>query len=313
MLAFIAKRIAAAVILLFAVSFITYMLLYPAAGNVAANILGENATQEQAAQLSAEMGLDRPLLVQYGDWLLSALMGDLGASYFTSQPVWAMIASRLPVTLSVLIPVMLLTAILAFGLGSWAAVRRGSTDRALQFVSTIGDALPNFIIAVFLVTLLAIQAGWFPATGYTAPGDSLSGWVSSIALPVIALTIGGISAVFQQVRSAALGVMQNDYVRTLRSRGLSERRIILTSVMRNSATNGVTALGVQVVGILGGAVVIERVFALPGLGSLAVEGAQRTDLPIVIGTVMAFVLIVVIVNLCVDLIVAWINPKVRFS
>lgn len=313
MLSFILKRLGAALTLLFAVSFIAYMLLYPAAGNIAANILGENATQEQITALNEEMGLDRPLVVQYGDWLASALTGDLGRSYFTSQPVDASLAARLPVTLAVITVVMLLTALFAFAIGTWAAVKRGWMDRALQFVSTIGDALPNFIIALFLVTFFALQLGWLPATGYTPFAVSPAGWAASIALPAIALTVSGITGVVQQVRSATIEVLHNDYIRTLRSRGLSEKRIILTSVLRNSSTNGMTALGVQIVGVLGGAVVIEQVFALPGLGSLAVDATRLTDLPLVIGSVMAFVLIVVVVNLIVDLITAWLNPKVRLS
>ena len=311
MTSFLIRRFVSAVVLLLAVSILVYLMLYPAAGNIAANVLGENATPEQIALKNQELGLDRPLLAQYGSWLLDALRGDLGNSYYTSQPVWEALAIRLPVTVSLVVLVLLFSGILAFAAGTYAAVRRGWVDRAMQLISTFGDALPNFIVALFLVTLLAIQTGIFPATGFTSFTDSPSGWALSLTLPVIALTIGGFAGVVQQVRSATISVLQQDYVRTLRSRGLSERRIILTSVLRNASTNGMTALAVQVVGILGGAVVIEQVFALPGLGSLAIESTSRTDLPLVIGVVMAFVLIVVIVNLLVDLAVAWLNPKVR--
>lgn len=311
MTSFLLRRAFSAVVLLVAVSFIAYILLYPAAGNIAANVLGENATQEQVALKNEELGLDRPLLVQYGSWLLGAFTGDLGRSYYTSQPVWEALATRLPVTLSLVALVLVLSGVIAFAAGTYAAVRRGWVDRSMQLLSTFGDALPNFIIALFLVTLFAIQWGLFPATGFTPLWESPTAWALGLALPVAALTIGGVAGVVQQVRSATLGVLHQDYIRTLRSRGLSERRIILTSVLRNASTNGMTALAVQVVGILGGAVVIEQVFALPGLGSLAIEATSRTDLPLVIGVVMAFVLIVVIVNLLVDLAVAWLNPKVR--
>lgn len=311
MISFLLRRFVSALVLLLAVSFIVYVMLYPAAGNIAANVLGENASQEQIALKARELGVDRPLLVQYGNWLLDAFQGNLGNSYYTSQPVWEALSIRLPVTVSLVVLVMLFSGLLAFAAGTYAAVRRGWVDRVMQLVSTFGDALPNFIIALFLVTLLAIQSGIFPATGFTPITESPSGWALSLTLPVIALTIGSFAGVVQQVRSATITVLEQDYVRTLRSRGLSERRIVLTSVLRNSSTNGMTALAVQVVGILGGAVVIEQVFALPGLGSLAIESTARTDLPVVIGVVMAFVLIVVIVNLLVDLAVAWLNPKVR--
>ncbi|GGA54741.1 ABC transporter permease [Pseudoclavibacter endophyticus] len=313
MVTFIARRIGAAVTLLLAVTFIAFMLLYPAAGNIAANILGENATQEQVALKNEQLGLDRPLLVQYGDWLAHAFTGDLGQSYFTSQPVWTTLAARLPITLSLVALVMILTGVLAFTLGTLAAVRRGWIDRTVQLLSTLGDALPHFIIGLFLVTVFALQLGWFPATGYTPLETSPGLWALGLTLPVVALTVGGVAGVVQQVRSATLGVLQNDYIRTLRSRGLSETRIVLTSVLRNASTNGLTSLAVQVVGILGGAVVIEQVFALPGLGSLAVESTSRTDLPVVIGVVLAAVVIVVTVNLLVDIAVAALNPKVRLS
>ena len=313
MAVFLLRRLGSAVVLLLAVSLLAYVLLYPAAGDIARNILGENATEDQVALKNAELGLDQPLLVQYVAWLGRALTGNLGESYFASQPVWDVLMIRLPVTLSLVVVVTLLTGVLGFAAGMWAAVKKGWTDRTLQVLATLGDALPAFIVALFLVTLFAIQLRIFPATGFIPLTQNPAGWARTIALPVIALTIGGVAGVAQQVRSATLGVLHQDYVRTVRSRGLSERRIILTTVLRNASVNGLTTLAVQVVGILGGAVVLEAVFALPGLGSLVVEASFRTDLPLVVGSLLAFVLIIVAVNLIVDVLVAWLNPKVRLS
>lgn len=310
---FLLRRLLSAVVLLLAVSFIAYVMLFPAAGDIARNILGENATAEQVALKNQELGLDQPLLIQYFNWLTAAVSGDLGVSYFASQPVWDTLAIRLPVTLSLVIVVTLLSGVLAFAAGIYAAVKKGWVDRTLQFLATLGDALPSFIVALFLVTTFAIQLKVLPATGYIPLTENPGGWARTMALPVIALTLGGVAGVAQQVRSAALGVLHNDYVRTVRSRGLSNRRIILTTVLRNASVNGLTTLAVQVVGILGGAVVIEAVFALPGLGSLAVEATSRTDLPLVLGVILAVVLIIVTVNLLVDVVVAWLNPKVRLS
>ncbi|UZX03120.1 ABC transporter permease [Arthrobacter sp. CDRTa11] len=310
---FLLRRFLSAAVLLVAVSFLAYVLLFPTAGDISRNILGENATEEQVALKNQELGLDQPLPIQYLAWFTKAVSGDLGVSYFSSQPVWDTLMIRLPVTLSLVIVVTLLTGILAFAAGIYAAVRKGWVDRTLQILATFGDALPSFIVALFLVTYFAIQLKMFPATGYIPLTESPAGWVRTITLPVIALAICGVAGVAQQVRSATLGVLRNDYIRTARSRGLSERRIILTNVLRNASTNGLTSLAVQVVGILGGAVVIEAVFALPGLGSLAVEATSRTDLPLIIGVILAVVLIVVAVNLIVDILVAWLNPKVRLS
>ena len=183
----------------------------------------------------------------------------------------------------------------------------------LQVIVTLGDALPAFIIALFLVTLFAIQLGWLPATGYVPFATDPLAWARSLVMPVIALTIPAVAGIAQQVRSSMIQTLRQDYVRTLRSRGISETRVVLEHALRNSSTTGMTALAVQVVGILGGAVVIEQIFALPGLGSLAIEASVRTDVPLVLGAVLAYVVIVVIVNLLVDLVVAWLNPKVRLS
>ena len=310
---FLLKRLASAVSLVLATSLIIFLLLSPSFGDIARNVLGENASAEQVEQLTAELGYDRPIFVQYADWLLSALRGDLGNSLFTPQTVWDAIAVRMPVTVALVVLVTLLSGLLGFVVGVVSAVKRGWVDRTLQVFTTLGDALPAFIIALFLVTVFAIQLGWLPATGYTAFTVNPAAWAFSLLLPVAALTIPAVAGVGQQVRSSMITTLRQDYVRTLRSRGLTETRVVLAHVLRNASTTGLTALAVQVVGILGGAVVIEQIFALPGLGSMVVEASVRGDVPLVLGAVLAYVVIVVIVNLLVDLAVAWLNPKVRLS
>jgi peptide/nickel transport system permease protein len=253
------------------------------------------------------------VFVQYLDWLAGAVTGDLGQSLFTTQTVWQAIAVRMPVTVALAVLVTLLSGIFGFAFGVLSAVKRGWVDKTVQFFTTLGDALPAFIIALFLVTVFAIQLGWFPATGYTDFATDPAAWARSLVLPVTALTVVAVAGIAQQVRSSMISTLRQDYVRTLRSRGISETRVVLAHALRNSSTTGLTALAVQVVGILGGAVVIEQIFALPGLGSLAVEASVRADVPIVLGAVLAYVVIVVVVNLLVDLAVAWLNPKVRLS
>jgi peptide/nickel transport system permease protein len=312
MTSYIARRVASGVVLLFGISLLAFVLLNLAAGgNTARIILGEAATPEQIAQTERELGLDQPVLVQYWDWLLHALQGDLGRSYFTPQSVTQAVTDALPVSLSVLVPVVVVSGVAAFALGLLCAVRQGWLDRAVQVVSTVVDAVPNFLVGVFLATLLGVQLALFPAVGYVSPGQSVLAWMATLVLPVTALALGAIAGIAQQVRSAAIGVLRQDYVRTLRSRGLSQRRIVLTSVLRNSSTTGLTMLGLQFVGLLGGSVVIEQVFALPGLGTLAVTNTTKGDLPLVMGVVVAAVTIVIAVNLLVDLVVAWLNPKAR--
>jgi peptide/nickel transport system permease protein len=314
MIGYIVRRVAAGVVLLFGISLLAFVLLNLAAGgNTARNILGDAATPEQIAQTERELGLDQPVLVQYWNWLLDALRGDLGHSYYTPQSVTQAVTDALPVSLSVLVPVVVVSGVAAFAIGLLCAVRRGWLDRAVQVVSTVVDAVPNFLVGVFLATLLGVQLALFPAVGYVSPSQSVLAWMATLVLPVTALALGAIAGIAQQVRSAAIGVLRQDYVRTLRSRGLSQRRIVLTSVLRNSSTTGLTMLGLQFVGLLGGSVVIEQVFALPGLGTLAVTNTTRGDLPLVMGVVVAAVAIVIAVNLLVDLVVAWLNPKARLQ
>ncbi|MEZ0164391.1 ABC transporter permease [Kineococcus sp. LSe6-4] len=314
MIPYVLRRLVSAVVLLFAITFFAFVLLTLAAGgDTARNVLGDAATPEQITQLNADLGLDQPVLVQYWNWLLGALQGDLGRSWFTSQGVTEAVADALPVSLSVLLPVIVVSGVVAFTIGLLCAVRRGWLDRTFQVLSTLADAVPNFLVGVFLATLLGVQLALFPAVGYVSPERSLYAWAATLVLPVTALSIGAVAGVAQQVRSAAIGVLRQDYVRTLRSRGLSQRRIVLTSVLRNSSTTGFTMLGLQFVGLLGGSVVVEQVFALPGLGTLAVTNTSRGDLPLVMGVIVAAVTIVVLVNLVVDLVVAWLNPKARLA
>jgi peptide/nickel transport system permease protein len=305
------KRAVSGVTLVIVISFLAQLLILPGLGNIARNVLGELASAQQVAQKAHELGLDQPFFVRYGDWLLGALRGDLGTSYYSTQGVTDAILTRLPVTMSLVILVTVLVALIAFALGITAAVNRGFVDKALQVLVTVADALPAFVIAMFLATFFAVQLHWFPATGYVPLLENPVGWLAALVLPVAAMTVSGVVGVAQHVRSSAITVLRSDYLRTRRSRGLSSGYLLTTTVLRNAATPGLAALAVQVVGMLGASVVIEMVFALPGLGSLAVQAALRSDIPVILGVLMTYVIIVVVVNLLVDLLIAWVNPKVR--
>jgi peptide/nickel transport system permease protein len=313
MLTFILRRVGAGIVLLFVASSVTFILLYVGSGDIARRILGQQATQEDVAALRVQLGLDRPVLTQYLDWLRHAVTGDLGSSWFTSQPVTDGISSRLGVTLSLVLGATLLTAVVAAALGVWAAVRHGWVDKVVQAVSVLGFAIPNFLIAVALVIVFALNLELFQATGYTAFADSPTGWLSSITLPVVALAIGGIAGVAGQVRGSVMDALRQDYVRTLRSRGLPFNRVVFKHVLRNAAGPALAVLAVQFVGLFGGAVIVERVFAIPGLGEVAVTSTSQGDIPMVMGLVVATAAIVVIVYLVIDLIQGWLNPKVRLS
>lgn len=313
MISFLARRLISSIVLVLAVSFVGFVLLSLASGDTAQNMLGQNATQQQIDTKNVELGLDKPILTRYVVWLSAVAQGDFGRSWFTGENVIQSLATRLPVTLSLVTGVMIFASIIAFSLGSFAAIRRGKVDRVVQVFSALGFGMPGFLVALFLVTIFSIQLGWFPATGYVPPQVSPGGWLSTVALPVIALSVNTIAGVTQQVRSAVAETLELDYIRTLRSRGLPERVIIMKHVLRNAATPALTVLALQFVGLLGGAVVIESIFALPGLGTMAVTYTERGDVPVIMGLIVLTVLIVVVVNLLVDLAVGWLNPKARIE
>ncbi|GAA4415372.1 ABC transporter permease [Georgenia halophila] len=313
MLAFVLKRLAAGVVLVFVISTVAYALIFATASGIARNILGENATQDQVQALATELGLDRPLPEQYVTWLANALSGDFGVSWFTNEAVAVTVTNRLPVTLSMVLVAVLMTAIVSIALGVAAAVRGGVIDRIVQFVSVIGFSLPNFWVALVLVLAFGITLAVLPATGYVPFTTSPGGWARSLILPVTALVIGSTASAAQQIRGAVIDVLELDYVRTLWARGLGRNSVLFRHVLRNAAPPALTVLSLQFIGLLGGAVVIERVFGIPGLGTLTVNSSIQGDIPVLMGIVVVMVILVVTVNLVIDLASGWINPKARLQ
>jgi len=313
MLTFILRRVLSGIVLILVITVIAFTLLYLGSGNIARTILGQNASEELVAQKAAELGLDRPLVVQFLDWAGSAVTGDLGRSWFNGQLVTVQLASRLSVTLSLVIGAIIVTAIFSVILGILAARRGGAVDGTVQFVSIVGFAIPGFLIALFLVLIFAVNLHWFKATGYIPFTTSVTGWLSSVTLPIIALSIGGIATISQQVRGSVIDGLSRDYVRTLRSRGLDTRSVVYKHALRNAGGPALALLAVQFIGMIGGAVIIEQIFALPGIGSLTVTATAQGDIPVVMGIVVVTAIIAVVVNLLIDLAQAALNPKVRLS
>jgi peptide/nickel transport system permease protein len=313
MLTFVLKRLASGLVVLFAVACLTFVLLYGSSGNVARNILGDQATAEAVAAKSAQLGLDQPLLTRLTDWWANALQGDFGRSWFTNEAVLDAIASRLAVTLAMVVTAIVLIALLATVLGVAAAVKRGWVDRLVQVLAVLGAAVPGFIIGVLLVYVFALRLGWFDAVSTIAPGAGTTAWLTSLTLPIVALVINGVASAAQQIRSAFIKQLELDYVRTLRSRGIPEREILFKHVLRAAAPAGLTVLSLQFIALLGGVVIIESIFAIPGMGRLAVSATTQSDLPLVMGVVVYTVVIVIVVNMLVDIANGWLNPKVRVS
>lgn len=313
MLTSVWRNLLRSVVVLAVVTFVVFFLMYGNGPGIARAVMGMQAevTEENVAAKMVELGLDQPLLVQYGHWVQGLFTGDLGRSFYTGQSVTEALATRVPVTLAITAVALVLTALLSVLLGVTAAVKGGRIDRVLQFLSILGTAVPSFITSIVLVFLFAIFWRVLPATGYVSPDVSLGGWAASITLPVFALLIGAVSSAAQQFRTATLDQLGKDYVRTLRARGVSERAVVFRHVLRNAAAPGLTVLSLTVFSLLGGAVFIEQVFALPGLGQLANSSAQIFDVPMVMGTVLVTAVIVLVVNFLGDLAITLLNPKAR--
>ncbi|MDT0568467.1 ABC transporter permease [Streptomyces sp. DSM 3412] len=305
------RKFLRAVTILLVVSFTTYLLMYGKGPGIVRAVLGREAQEADIRREVARLGLDRPLLVQYGDWLQGLLTGDLGESLFTGQSVTSLLATRVPVTLALVFLTLVMMAVLSVLLGVTAAVRGGWIDRVVQFLSVLGAAVPPFVIAIGLVFTFAIAVRVFPATGYVSPDQSFGGWIASVTLPTLALLIGAVAGAAAQFRGAVIDTLSQDFVRTLRARGISEREVVFRHVLRNAGGPGLMTLNLGVMTLLGGAVFIEQIFALPGLGSAGLEASLQGDVPVVMGILVVAIAIVLVVNLFADLANAALTPKVR--
>ena len=307
------RRLASVVPIMAIVATLTFLLVQLVPGDPASFLLGSGATAAEVAQLRSSMGLDRPTLVQYGDWLGGLFHGDLGVSLVSNQKVTTSLASAVPVTVSVALLATMFTLLIGVTLGTVAAVRGGLVDRAVMWGASIGMAVPSFWLAGLLVFVFAIRLPAFPATGYVAFTVSPAQWLSHLILPMVAVGLAGVGPVAFQTRVGVVEQLSRDYVRTLAANGLSRRRIVCRHVLRNASGPVVTVASLGFVFALGGVMVIEAIFNLPGAGTLMLSAIRQHDLPIVQGAVLAFSLIIVAVNLLTDVVAAALNPRIRFS
>jgi peptide/nickel transport system permease protein len=311
MLRLVARRLLVSIPLVLVVSAISFVLEALIPGNAAESILGPSATPSAMAQLNRQLGLDEPITVQYWHWLNHLLHGSLGTSVENGQSVFAELNVRLPVTLSLLGGAIVVAILLGCGAGLFSALRGGIAGKVVDVLAVPGLAIPSFWLGLLLIAGFAVTWRLFPTTGFVAFTQSPVEWARSLALPVLALGLGQMTVLAKQTRDAMLDVLASPFIHSLRANGITERRIVFKHAVRNAAIPVVTVAGLLVIGALTGAVVIEEVFGLPGLGSLAVGATGAHDLPIVQGVALYFTLIVVAVNLFVDLAYGWLNPKVR--
>lgn len=311
MIPYVLRRLGSGVVLALLVTMITFLLLSGSLESVARQRLGSAATPDAVAALMTKLGFDRPAIVQYLDWLGGVLTGNFGTSLFTSQPVAPAVAARLSVTLSLVITALLITVIISVALGVLAATRGGVIDKLAQGLSLIGYLVPGLLIAIVLVFVLAVSLRLLPATGFTPLTQNPGKWAASITIPVIVLVIGGVANMAAQIRGSMIDELRKDYVRTLRTRGIPTRSIVVRHALRNAASPALTVLSLEFLQMLGGALIIENVFALPGFGAYAFNASLQGDIPIIMGITLFSVLLVVTVNLITDVVNGWLNPKAR--
>jgi peptide/nickel transport system permease protein len=309
MLLYTLRRLVAGVVLALLVTLITFLLLSASFDGVVRTILGPSATPQSVAALRHQLGYDRPLLVQYGDWLGHALTGDFGKSVYTRLPVAETVTQRLGVTLSLILAAMAVTVVLSVTIGVWAATRGGVVDRIAQGLSLIGYLVPGLLLAILLVVVFSVRLKWLPATGFTSLSEDPVRWARSITIPVIVLAITGIANLAAQIRGAMIDELRKDYVRTLRARGVSHRSVVLKHALRNAAGPALTVLSLEFITMFGGALVVENVFALPGFGSYAFNASLQGDIPVIMGITVFSVALVILVNFAVDILNGWLNPK----
>lgn len=313
MISYLLRRVALSVPLLFLVSILTFVAVALIPGDPAVRILGAGHTEVQYHQLDQQLGLTQPILTQYWHWLNHVLHGSLGTSLFSQQSVGSAVTQRLGVTVSLVVGATLISLIVGVGLGLASAVWQGPLGRFIDGLSWVGFAVPNFWLGLILVEYVAVRGKLLPSSGYVPLAHSPIDWLRSLVLPVIALAAVGATGVAKQTRDAVSEVMSREFILSLRMAGLPARSILFRHALRNAAIPIVTTVGLFAVAMLGGTILVEHVFVLPGLGGLAVQAASDHDLPVIEGVVIYFTLIVIVVNLVIDLSYAWLNPRVRIA
>jgi peptide/nickel transport system permease protein len=295
------------------VALFVFSLLYIAPGDPAAVIAGDQASPADVERIRQGLGLDRPFLIQFGSWLWNIVHGDLGTSIFTNLPVSAMIAQRIEPTLSLMAITLVLTILVAVPLGVVAAWKAGSwIDRTIMAFAVFAFSLPVFVVGYVLAYIFALQFEWLPVQGYTPFKSGLWPWLRNLILPSLALGSVYIALIARITRASMLEVLQQDYVRTARAKGLGQRDILFIHALKNAAVPIVTVIGIGIALLIGGAVVTESVFAIPGLGRLTIDAILRRDYPVIQGIVLLFSFVYVLVNLMVDVTYTLVDPRIRY-
>jgi len=312
MILFITRRLLSAIPVLFVVSLMTFVIMWLVPGDVSAEIGGTDATAEQIQQIREQLGIDRPLLERAVNWYGNLLRGDLGYSYLLNRSVVDAVLERIPITLSLAGLALVLATIIGTLLGILAAVRHNSwVDQGSMVAALIGLSIPDFWFGLVLIILFGVTLGWLPTGGFVPITEDFVGWARSMTLPALTLALTQMGVIARMTRSSMLDVLDQDFVRTARAKGMRAGTVIFKHALRNALVPIVTVVGVTAGVLLSGAVVIETVFSLPGVGRLIVGSIQRRDFPVIQGGLLVTASIFVFVNIVVDMLYGWLDPRVR--
>jgi len=313
MLGYVFRRVLATIPVMAIVGLFVFSLLYIAPGDPAAVIAGDQATPADVERIRQNLGLDRPFLVRFGEWSWRILHGDLGVSIFTNLPVWTMIEQRIGPTMSLMSVTLVLAVVVAVPMGVIAAWKAGSLlDRVIMGFAVFGFSVPVFVVAYLLAYVFALELEWLPVQGYTPLSAGVWPWLENLILPAIALGCVYIALIARITRATMLEVLSQDYIRTARAKGLGQQPILFLHALKNAAVPIVTVIGIGIALLIGGAVVTESVFVIPGLGRLTIDAILRRDYPVIQGVVLLFSFIYVLVNLAIDLLYTVLDPRIRY-
>ncbi len=310
---FLLKRIIATIPVMIIVAIIVFTLIRLVPGDPAAVIAGNMATNEDIARIRTELGLDRSFLTQLGIWGKGLLMGDLGQSFFFKKDVVGLIGERLEPTMALAFLTIAVTVLVAVPLGTLAAWRHGGwLDRALMGFSVLGFSIPVFVLGYLLVYFFSLKLDWFPVQGYKPFANGIGPWLHHLLLPAFTLSIVYVALIARVTRASVAEALTEDYVRTARAKGLPESRVLIKHALANAAVPIVTVIGIGVALLIGGVVVTESVFSIPGLGTLTVDAVLARDFPVIQGVILFFAFLYVMVNLLVDVSYLFLDPRIRY-
>ncbi|MBU6270158.1 MAG: ABC transporter permease [Betaproteobacteria bacterium] len=313
MLAFLARRLAATIPVLLIVSLLVFLMLRLTPGDPAAVLAGDAASAEQIAQIRTSLGLDRSIPEQYAIWFGHLLGGDLGQSYYYRMPVTSLIAQRLEPSVSLALITILIAVSVAVPLGVMAAWRFGGwLDRGLMGFSVLGFSVPVFVLAYVLIWAVSLKLGWLPVQGYKRIADGVGPWLYHLVLPSLTLSVIYIALIARVTRASVLETLGEDYIRTARAKGLAESRVLVRHALANAAVPIATVIGIGIALLIGGVVVTESVYAIPGLGRLTVDAVLARDFPTIQGVILFFSFVYVGINLLVDLSYVFFDPRIRY-